>query len=334
MARTRTQRRRQNTLIAVALVATALVLLLARDINRAAHSATDVRRSENRAFARLANGLISRENALDQHLAYLLTHGSGLSRAVFTARLAQLADQLPQWTADAGLLRRPAIAGDLNTQLAQMTEQRVDDYQTVVDAVAHGLDLPWTNRAATTQSSDQARASLLDTNRRWDRLRTALAAAPGRATLEATSTAPAVVTLPTVLADLEAAASLRVTRGVSISAVEVTPSPLPAPAGEILLPPVTSVHLGVSVTNAAFVRQPVTLTVTLTPTSGTLGVQNQRMSVVLGPTRSFAFVPRLLATAPGERATLTLTLSGAPAAPGAPRTRTYHVVLSPSGATG
>lgn len=332
MARTRTQRRRQNTLIAVGLVATALVLLFARDINRAAHSASQVRRSENRVFAQMANALITRENAFDQRLGYLLEHGGELGREVFSARLAQLADELPQWSTDATLLRRPGIAGNLNTQLAQLTEQRVDDYQTVLDTVAVGLQLPWTRRATTAQTSVAARGSLLDTDHLWDALRRTLLTQPGGVTLGATSTSTAVVTLPTVLGTLEAAPRLRVVRGVEISAVAVTPSPLPAPAGEIVLPPVTSVHLGVSVTNVGFVRQPVTLTVTLTSTSPAGAVQSQTMSVVLGPTRSYAFVPRLLATTAGEHATLTLTLSGAPPAAHAARTRTYHVTLSPSGA--
>ena len=233
MARTRTQRRRQNTLIAVGLVATALALLFARDINRAAHSATQVRRSENRVFAQMANGLITRENAFDQRLGYLLEHGGALGREVFSARLAQLADELPQWSTDATLLRRPGIAGNLNTQLAQLTEQRVDDYQTVLDTVAVGLQLPWTRRATTAQTSVAARGSLLDTDHRWDALRRTLLTQPGGVTLGATSTSTAVVTLPTVLGTLEAAPRLRVVRGVEISAVAVTPSPLPAPAGEI-----------------------------------------------------------------------------------------------------
>lgn len=315
----------------VALVATLLVLLFARDINRAAHNSTAVRRSENRSFARLANTLIGSEQLFGNHLGYLLTHGATLSRAVFAARLDQLALQLPTWSNDANLLRRPKIAHDLNTVVDQLTQQRVDDYRVVLDTVASSLDLPWTNLNTTGLTSVEARSSLLATDRTWNALRNSLAKEPGRVTLASTSTPLSVVTLPTTLGALSGAASLKVQRAVAISAVAVSPSPLPAPSGRIVLPPVSTFHLGVSVTNDAFVRQPVTLTVTLTPLSGALtATQSQTMSVTLGPDRSYAFVPRLLATLPGEHARLTVTLSGARSAATATRRRTYLVILSPA----
>jgi hypothetical protein len=79
------------------------------------------------------------------------------------------------------------------------------------------------------------------------------------------------------------------------------------------------------------VRQPVTLTVRLTPLTGVLtSTQTQTMAVTLGPLSSYAFVPRLLATVPGEHAELTLTVRGAPSAPSMSRRRTYLVILSPA----
>jgi hypothetical protein len=332
VARTRAQRRRQNLLVTAALVATALVLLFAHDVNRAAHSSTNVRRSENRSFASLANALLGSEQQFGDHLDYLLTHGTTLSRAVFTARLDQLALQLPGWSTEANLLRHPSIAHDVNTTLVSLTEQRVDDYQVVLDSVAHALDLPWTTLSSTTLTSVAARSSLLATDRTWDALRHSLATEPGRVQLAATSTPGAVVTLPTVMSTLDGAASLQVRRSVSISAVEVTPSPLPAAAGTIVLPPVTSVHLGVSVTNDQFVLQPVVLTVTFTPRSGRLAApQTETMAVTLGPMRSYAFVARLLVTAPGEHARLSITLRGTARSPAPTQRRTYQVILSPSG---
>ena len=101
MARTRAQRRRQNTIVTLALVVTVLVLLFAHDVNRAAHNSTTVRRSENRSFARLANTLVASEQLFDQRLGYLLTHGGTMSREVFSARLDQLARVLPEWSTDA-----------------------------------------------------------------------------------------------------------------------------------------------------------------------------------------------------------------------------------------
>lgn len=329
MARTRAQRRRSNLLTAVALVATLLVLLFARDVNRAAHASTGIRRSENRSFAALANSLLGSEAQFADHLGYLLTHGAALSRPVFAARLDQLGQELPAWSTQADLLRRPAITGDVNGALAGLTEQRVDDYQVVLASVAGALALPWAGPGPGGLTSVAARSSLLDTDHRWDGLRHSLAREPGRVELDATSTPASVVTLPTTISALSASASLKVVRAVRIAAVAVTPSPLPAPVGRIVLPPVTRVHLGVSVTNAAFVVQPVSLTVTLTPITGTLSAaQTQTMTVTLGALRSYAFVARLLATAPGEHARLTLSLSGASAPT---QRRSYLVVLSPGG---
>jgi len=331
VARTRAQRRRQNILLLVALAVTLLVLLFARDVNRAAHASSGVRRSENRSFAQLANALLESEHLFGQHLGYLLTHGATLSRPVFAARLDQLALQLPDWSTDANLLRRPDIDHDLNTAIDQLTVQRVDDYQVVLDSVAAALDLPWTTLNTTGLTSVAARSSLLATDREWGTLRHLLGHEPGHVDLAATVTPSSVVTLPTTLDALAGAASLKLTRGVGIAAVAVTPSPFPAPAGRILLPPVTTFHLGVAVTNAAFVRQPVTLTVTLTALTGaTLAPQTQAMSVTLGPLRSYAFVPRLLTTLPGEHAVLTVTVRGAPSAPSMSRRRTYLVILSPA----
>ncbi|MGC1419569.1 MAG: hypothetical protein WA786_05545, partial [Acidimicrobiales bacterium] len=126
--------------------------------------------------------------------------------------------------------------------------------------------------------------------------------------------------------------ALRLVRGVAISAVEVTPAPLPAPIGRIVLPPVDHFHLGVSVTNTAYALQPVVVSVTLTPLSGSLlSPQTQSMTVDLGPLRSFAFVPRLFATVPGEHARLVVSVSAPASAAAPPRHRTYQVVLSPGG---
>ncbi|MGH9020653.1 MAG: hypothetical protein ACRDV0_06495 [Acidimicrobiales bacterium] len=329
MARTRAQRRRQNTLLVVALVATLLILGFARDVTRAAHSSTGARASEDRSFARLANDLVASENLFGQRLDYLLTHGAAMSRPIFAARLDQLGGDLPAWTTSAGLLRRPVVAGGLNDQLAALTEQRVDDYQVVLGNVAHALRLPWTGTPAPSATSGGAQASLLTTDHQWDALRRGLLGLPGHAALNATATPSAVVTLATTIGDLTSAPSLRLTRGVGITAVAVTPSPLPAPAGTLVEPPVARLHVGVVVTNAAYATQPVTLTVTFTSSSG--AVQHQAMSTTLGPLASYAFVPRLFSVSPGERASLRAVVRGAPAGAAMTRSRVYAVEMSQSG---
>ena len=331
MARTRAQRRRQNVTLAIAVVATLLVLLFARDVTRAAHGSSGVRRSENRTFGVLANTLVTSENAWDQHLGYLLDHGETLSRSVFAARLDQLAEQLPFWSNEAALLRRPVLAHDVNATLAQLTDERAADYESVIAAVASSLGLPVTGVASGGPGSTSAGASIYVTDEKWGVARFSLVREPGLVKLDATTTSPDVVALPDTLRNLGASASLALVRGISIAAVSVRPAPLPAPAGTLVLPPVTSLNVGVSVTNDAYDVQRVSLTVTLMPTNRVGAIQRRRMTVTLGPLQSYAFVPTPLATAPSERATLTIVAGGAPGGAGLSRMRTYRFILSPSG---
>lgn len=317
----------------MALIATFVALLFARDISRAGHGATSPRRSENRSFAVLANALVGQENAFDARLTYLLTRGGPLSRPVFAARLKQLDQVVLSWQTQASLLRRPPLVHGVNASLAQLTEQRVDDCQFLLGAVAEGLSLPWATPTNVTPglTIPTAQASLVATSREWDFARRGLLLEPGHVTLLATSNHLALLDITTVMNGLEQSPSLVLTRGVGITAVAVSPAPLPAPAGEILLPPTGMIHLGVTVTNASYATQPVSLSVVFTPT-GRLGVaQRQTMTVTLRPLASYAFVPKILTIVASEHATLTVSIAGAPSGPGMVRSRRYAVVISPSG---
>ncbi len=332
MARTRAKRRRNQALVTIALVLSVLVIAFAHDVSRSAHGARSPRRSENRSFGALTNRLVGEQNAFDARLAYLLGHGASLSRAVVLARLDQLAQQLPGWQTDASLLRRPTIAHQLNTVTAQLFEQRIDDDATLLDTIAGALRLPWTPLVTPSQSFSAAQASLANTTAAWSLARWGLVREPGLVRLAPLSDAMATVPLRSALANLSAAPTLTLVRGIGITAVAVTPSPLPAPPGQLVLPPTTTVHLAVTVSNAAVDVQPVTLTIVATPT-GALGVaQRQVMSVTLGPLDSYGFVANDLATVASEHFTLTLSVAGAPGARRWSTTRTYHVTMAPSGA--
>jgi hypothetical protein len=118
---------------------------------------------------------------------------------------------------------------------------------------------------------------------------------------------------------------------VGIVAVSVNPAPLPAMKGELLLPPTRSVRLGVSVKNASYDDQPISITYVLTP-NNRLGIsQRQTMNYTLGPLQSYAFVPNLLSVVASEHATLTISVGGAPSGPAMSRLRRYTVVVSSSG---
>jgi hypothetical protein len=176
-------------MLTVAVIATLLVLLLARDISRAGHGATSPRLTENESFAALTNTLIGQENTFDAHLAYLLSHGASLSRQVFAARLEQLQQQLPAFQTEGSRLRRPPLKHQINNTIAQLTEQRVDDYQSMLSSVAAGLSLPWTTPSNVTPglSVAAAQASLLVTSQQWDLARRGLLLEPGHVTLIATT---------------------------------------------------------------------------------------------------------------------------------------------------
>ncbi len=319
----------------MALVATLLVLVFARDIGRSAHGAINPRRSENRSFAALANSLLGQENAFDARLTYLLTNGESVSRSVFAARLDQLAEQLPLWQTQAAQLRRPRLAHDVNDVVAQIADERVDDYQVILAKVASSLSIPWPNPSGppATLTLSAAQASLVATGKQWGEARWGLIREPGRVSLLATSNFSALLNLSTVVDALGHSSSLAATRGIGIAAVSVSPAPLPTASGELLLPPTRSVRLGVSISNAGYVNQPISLTYVLTPTNR-LGIsERQTMTMTLRPLQSYAFVPASLSTVASEHAILTISLSGAPSGAGMSRLRRYTVIVSPSGNT-
>ena len=307
------------------------MLLFGRDITRSAHGAISPRRSENRSFAQLANLLIGQENNFDAQCTALLTSGQNLTRPSFAMQLEQLNSQLPSWSSQASQLRRPVLAHKVNDVIAQLTEQRVDDYQSILADVARSLTLPWKTQAPAGLSAKAAQASLVSTSHRWDTARWSLVGEPGHETLAAAMNATALLGLSSVVQSLQGSPTLALTRGVGITAVSVAPAALPAPAGELLMPPVSSMDLGVSVSNAAYVDQRVTLVVTLVPIGGVGLAQSQSMTAVLGPLQSFAFAPKALVTIASEKATLRVELTGAPAGAAMTRVRIYHVKMSPSG---
>jgi hypothetical protein len=318
---------------ALAFVVILVASIFVRDVNRSAHNSTSPRRSENRDFAALAHSLIEQENLFDRRLDYLLLHGQSLSRPVFAARLAQLDQELPAWVTQSALLESPSLAHHVNRSLATLTMIRVDDYQSLIVDLASALHFPWVSSTplGANQSYAAAQASLVASVNTWAADRLALEKEPGHVRLPATSGRVGSLDLSTVVSTLTHSPTLEVTREIGNTAVLVSPSPLPAPSGELLLPPTRSVRLGITVTNASYVLQPVAMTYTFVQTNGARVSQTQTMTTTLSPLGSFAFVPKMLSAVSGERAELTIAVSGAPAGPKMSITRRYLVIVSPSG---
>ncbi len=310
---------------------TLVLLVFARDVARSAHGAGGPRRSENRSFAGLANSLISQENSFDVGLFRLLRDGPNLNRPVFYARLSLLHQALPVWLNEAELLRRPKLDHDINDVMAQITEKRVDAYESIMTSITRDLTLPGFVLVGAEQPTTAPARALLASVSTWGHDRFVLAKEPGLVTLHKLTSKAA--TYYSVSGDqaLVASASLALHRGIGVAAVLVNPSPLPAPRGELLLPPVNSIHVGVSVKNASFVDQTVIINVTMIPSNGPIPGERQSLRVHLKPLQAYAYTPKNFATVADERATLQITVSGAPAAPGMVTTRSYRVVMSPSG---
>jgi hypothetical protein len=219
-----------------------------------------------------------------------------------------------------------------------VTEQRFDDYQAIVTDVDESMrlpsgTLPWSTSTLGVVDTNTAQASLFSTSQEWNSRRFSLVREPGQVKLSTTTNGVALMHLSTALQALRTSPTLVAMRGVGIAAISVSPSPLPATTGELLLPPASSVRLGISVLNGNYIDQSISLTVTLIPQNGRGLRQSQTMNTVLGPLQSFAFVPKLLLTQASERATLVIKVAGAPSALNMTRSRIYRVVMSPSGGT-
>jgi len=195
--------------------------------------------------------LIDQENSLDLRLSICSATAVAFPRGL-RARLTQLGDQLVLWPNESNQLRRPALAHDVNDILAQEVSTRFDDYEVIVTDVDESLRLP-----ASTLPWPVGDMNVLDANAA--RRRCSRRAGSGHSTLVACSRAgprgargdhqwrraDAAVERP------RACGRRRIwwrhegwDRGRLRRAVA-----LPAPVGELLLPPVKSVHLGVSVLN-------------------------------------------------------------------------------------
>ena len=313
----------------VALIVTFLVLVFAREVSRAAHQEPSARQSENLSFATLATTLLSQENSFDTQLASLLTSGSGLSRVAFTVKMSELTQQLSQWRDEAQFLERPVLSPTLNLTFARDTLTRVSDYDTVLAYVAQAIDLTGPTTTAASPRLGAAQLSLSATAASWGAQRHELASAPGRVTLLALTNVSGRLNVPQDVATLASATNLSPTRVIVIAAIQVQPAPFPAPALTLLLDPSSTMQVQVAVSNLREILQPVSLTMVLTPATGT--AQRVSDTQMLAPLTSFAFAAHTFNVFPGEKGTLTVTLNGVPSSSTLVHSRTYSVSVSPTG---
>ena len=314
--------------VVLALVVTFVALVFSREVTRSAHQESAARLSENLSFASLATTLIAQENSFDTALATLLNSGAHLTRAEVATKLSQFTQELSAWRSVAQIIRTPVLTPNLNVTLSDETLTRVDDYDVVVSEVAHALTLSGPTIAATAPTLGQAQASLAATAATWGSERHLLATAPGAVTLPALSALAAGANVPQDLAVLSSANNLLPTRAMEIAAIQVQPAPLPSPALTLSFTPTTSIQVQVAVTNRRELLQPLSVTVTFTPSVGT--PQTFSATQTLSPLTSYAFAPATFAVFPGEHGTLSVLLTSSPVDPTLTHRRVYSVVVAPA----
>jgi hypothetical protein len=278
--------------------------------------------------------LVIQQNNFDQSLVTLLKSGATLTRPVLDTQLQQLRSQLVTWTTEAQLLHRPRLAHDVNDKLEQLTLQRIDAYNTILSSIASQLTLPALTPVATDKAVSTPGQLLITTGIAWNNDRYDLTKEPGRQHLQSMTFASAKYFISFGAQNLTSSSTLAVVRGIGVAAVSISPAPFPSTHGELLLPPVSQFQVGVSVSNTGFVEQPVTLNVTLTPSNGPHPTVRKSFHMDLAPLQSYAVLPKSFATVPSERATLAISVSGAPAGANMTTTRTYNVVMSPTDVPG
>jgi len=326
VARKRTRRRRQSILWSVAVVASLLVLIFARDISQAAHSDPRALRSENQSFAALSTAIVDEENAVDSSLTALLVRGSQLNRAELASRLTTISDTLRSIPPQAAEIRNPVLRNDLNGKFATWCQLRARAYSSLIAGVAQSLRLPWSSGPSLPER--QAVVILRTTTAQWNALTNTLATQPGHVRLASFSDFTGILAIGTLTAQMDAAPRLQLARSIAIAAVSVSPAPFPSSQGTLEIVGTSPLVIGVSVLNGSYAQQPATITATFTASDGRSTVH--RASTVLGPRRAFAFGSLAFSLRSGERGTLRIAVTGAPPTPGYQTVRVYQVHVAPT----
>jgi hypothetical protein len=311
-------------LVIAALVAT-VVIVFARDIQRYAHGTATQQRSQNTTFKTLSTSLLTDENTWGDEVAATLSHGSSLTRAELSTQLQSYRMTGNQLVQRAETLETPVLHGNVQEVLSNVTEARVSAVDHLIGAIAGPLQLPIVSPVATLSAIQHA---IISSNEAWRDARLSLRYEPGGVVLARSRLTLATAPLDSQVAALLASPSLAATRMVALAALSITPAPLPAAAGILHLVPTFAIHAAVSVTNLEWILQPATVTITIRPLNGRGRATSAETWLRVGPQQAAAGVLRPLAVTPGERATMTVVIGGAPSS----GPRTYEVFIAPTAA--
>lgn len=324
MARSFARRRRQWILIAVALVVTVGSLVFVRDVSRQARASTSAQTALNKNFKSLTDSLMSEENDLDAATMAMLNDAATMSRSQLAAALSQLRLSAASVLAASEVLRTPTIAHNAAANQYTVSAARASAITHLLGAIAGPLQLP---DAGPSSPASAVVATLQSSNALWATTRTSLRGDPGHVTLSRSHFLLADAPVSDLVNAVVSAPALQVARSVQIAAVAVTPSPLPAPSGRLVLTPASLMTVGVSVMNNDFVRQPVTVTVVVDPSNRLGKYERFQSSGTMAPSGAWSADFDAIAVTPGEVGRLVVNVSG-PGVTGI--VRTYVLSIAPS----
>jgi hypothetical protein len=290
-------------------VAVAVLLattLLARDVVRAAHGTRGNAVSIARTFAALANASEASWLDLAQSTSLLLAAGPSLTPQQAVGQWARLRRARADLAAAGATLGSPAIGANLQRQFDRVLQLRLaawDDIDRTVSAT-----LWWrlvTGASSSVLRTDEWRFARADTL--WRQLDHRLRSLGLGAWLRTGSTALATGNLVAAVQTTTTAPSLQPRGGVAFATLSVNPQPLPTAGGDLVLLPVTSVALGIAVTNSLWVSQTAIVDVTLRSANGPSF--HQSATLVIAPVGAAALQIPAVAMKSNERGVLTVRIT-------------------------
>ncbi len=312
----------------MALIVTVTLVALVHDVNRIAAQSAVNRASLNRTFATLVTGILLDEDRWGSRVGYLLSHGSTMSRVEFAGRLASDRVDGTDLLQRATILRRPALAHQVQTTFVTVTAERVAATEGVLMALARALALP--SRSGETSTAREALHLFVLSDTQWALARRSLVGEPGHVRLPRSTFALSGVPLAAEIAALEVAPSLGAHRGVTVAVVAITPAPLPAPVGELLMLASSPLSATVVVRNLAYVSQPFAIRLSITPASAKDRQTSQLIRGLLAPLSSTAVTFNAVALSPNEHGTVSIALTNTPLGPNGGGARRYTLIVASS----
>jgi hypothetical protein len=356
------RRRRRITrssavVVAVVVVVLLCLLLLVGGIAKTGTASYGYSSAVNRSYAAQASQVVGESNRLGHELASFVPGVGGETRTEVEATLDTLVRGTGGVARDAVTISSPAPSAGVGTAVADAlgdTARAVAEIRTVVDRLV-GMsplgvpDSPDPSSSATSPrpiSTAAARAALdgvvallARADRTYARARRTLRAAPGHASLPrsewATASSSITDRLGSMVAEIEASATLAPVRSVVLvdHALALTPAPVPPASGtagvQAMLPPTTRLTVTAVVANDGNVAEHrVVVSAEVTPTGAGRPSLRQR-TIALGPGDSDAVLLPALRVVPGRSYKVSVKVSSVGTAPPATTSDSIAVTVAP-----